>query len=120
MLTKRHRISATITLVLLAFSLCVVPYLNSAHALESLPVKGTVIAAASPDAGDCCPTCPPDEHNSDDHHCCCSHQAPISHFSPHIITYRRTVTATLHLAERYLFPPEVYLDKFIPPDNSLS
>ncbi len=65
-----------------------------------------------------CPSCPTDNHPSDDHdHFSCDHHTFMSLAAQTV--YRHPVPATLSIVnvEPFQFIPEVYLDKFIPPEN---
>jgi len=65
-----------------------------------------------------CPACPTDNHPSTDHdHFSCDHHTSIS-FAAQTV-YRHPVPIGFpHVnVETFQFIPEVYLDKFIPPQN---
>lgn len=65
-----------------------------------------------------CLSCPSDEHPSEDHdHVSCDHHTYISLTAQTV--YRHPVSTGLAIVnlEPFQFIPEVYLDKFIPPQN---
>jgi hypothetical protein len=66
-----------------------------------------------------CPSCPTKDHPSTDHdHFSCDHHTYVSLADQEV--YRHPIPYSLEcgiVAEPFKFIPEVYLDKFIPPQN---
>jgi len=66
-----------------------------------------------------CPSCPTEDHPSTDHdHFSCDHHTYVSLADQEV--YRHPIPHSLErarVAEPFKFIPEVFLDKFIPPQN---
>lgn len=65
-----------------------------------------------------CPSCPTDSHPNTDHdHFSCDHHTSISLTAQTVYRHPVSVTLSIVNVEPFKFIPEVYLDKFIPPQN---
>lgn len=117
------KFNKTIALSLVAITVClsVNTVFSVAHEIEeagfSFPHKIT-IGFLHIDISGHCPACPMDNHPNTDHdHFSCDHHNytsltdRISYLEP------ATISASLTFFEPFKAIPEVYLDKFIPPQN---
>lgn len=112
---------ATLTLFIFLFNFSLTALFSEAHELEEagliVPHK-MEIKLFNVTTSDHCPACPSDNHPDTDHdHFSCDHHNHTSLADR--ISYREPaqIIMSLTLIEPFKFIPEVYLDKFIPPQN---
>ena len=109
---KKFTSLVLILTVLAASGLC--SCLDSHAAEQSLAASVTAECAAA----DHCPACPADDHSDADHcasSCYCSCHLPLTVQAIRIV--HSPVITELIFPESFTVMPEVYLPKFIPPQN---
>jgi hypothetical protein len=117
----RSRKIATLTLLVLLFNIFLTALFREAHELEEagllVPHRMEIKFLNLTTSGHC-PACPTDNHPNTDHdHVSCDHHNytsltdRISYLEP------ATISTSLTFFEPFKAIPEVYLDKFIPPQN---
>jgi hypothetical protein len=113
----KYRIAFILLIPMLFFNLSASALLGAAHAAKELGHSSTHnVSIFNVDSADHCPACPTEDHPSNDHsHPSCEHHSSLFFGSqPLLIPYNPNIT--IHtLAEPLNAIPEVYLEKFIPP-----
>jgi hypothetical protein len=119
MIHLKHRIIIAIIIPLLFLNLSATAMFSVAHAVEesgnSSSHKVNIFNVVS---NDHCPACPDEDHQNTDHsHFSCDHHSPL-YFGcqPLLVSYNPSST-TRSMTEPFNAFPEVYLEKFIPPQN---
>lgn len=120
-MNQNFRKIMAITLVAVMICLSINTVFSVAHEIEeagfSTPHKISIGFLQIETSGHC-PACPTNDHPSTDHdHFSCDHHTNISLTAQTV--YRLPVSVELPPvnSEGFQFIPEVYLDKFIPPQN---
>lgn len=118
-----QRFKKTIALVLVAvmIGISIGTVFSIAHEIEeagfSSPHKISIAFLHVESSGHC-PACPTDNHPSDDHdHYSCDHHTNISLSAQAVYRHPVPMGFLRVNVEPFQFIPEVYLDKFIPPQN---
>jgi len=120
-LNQKFRKIIALTLVTVMISLSINTVFSVAHEIEeagfSTPHKITIGFLHVETSGHC-PACPTDNHPSTDHdHFSCDHHTSISFAAQTVYRNPMTIGFPLVNLETFQFTPEVYQDKFIPPQN---
>jgi len=89
-------------------------------AAEPMPsvAKGSdqhALDTQAPGLGHACPLCP-DSHSSNDSHTCCGHHFDASSSREDCLLGNHLFFSLLS-GDQFRLPPQVYLDRFIPPQN---
>lgn len=118
MIHLKHRIIILLIIPVLFLNLSVAVLSSVAHALGESGHSAT--HKVSTESNDHCPACPTEVPQNTDHsHSSCEHHSSLYFGSqPLLILYNPTVTT--HIThDPFNALPEVYLDKFIPPETRL-
>lgn len=113
----KYRITFALLIPMMFLNLSVSALLGAAHAAKESGHSSThSISIFNVVSNDHCPACPTEEHPSNDHsHPSCEHHSSLYFGSqPLLISYKPHII--IHTsAEPFNALPEVYLEKFIPP-----
>jgi hypothetical protein len=112
----KYRITFSLLIPMLFLNLSASALFGAAHAAKELGHSSHNISIFNVVSDDHCPACPNEDHPSNDHsHPSCEHHSSLYFGSqPLHISYNPNIT--IHtLAEPLNAFPEVYLEKFIPP-----
>lgn len=113
----KYRITFALLIPMLFLNLSASALFGAAHAAKESGHSSThSISIFNVASNDHCPACPNEEHPTNDHsHPSCEHHSSLFFGSqPLLISYIPNIT--IHtLAEPFNALPEVYLEKFIPP-----
>lgn len=112
---KKFISSLLIVMIVMATSFCLCTETHAAK--RSVHGQGACDALAGATA-DHCPSCPDSDHTGADHcdsSCYCSCHLPVT-VQPVLIRFSPVVTSLI-VSEPFNTLPEVYLPKFIPPQN---
>ena len=120
MIQLKYRIVFALVIPVLFFNLSTNALFGAAHALEesgkSTSHKVSVLNVVTTDH---CPACPDDDHhqNTDHSHSICEHHSSL-YFGRQCLLISYSPNITTHvITEPFKAFPEVYLEKFIPPQN---
>ncbi|HEY6837326.1 MAG TPA: hypothetical protein VI389_01150 [Geobacteraceae bacterium] len=101
-----------VTVVATSFCLCTEAHARHAEGIHGQETGDVTVAAAV----DHCPSCPESEHTGADHcDCACSCHLPVT-VQPVHIRFSPAITLLI-VSEPFNALPEVYLPKFVPPQN---
>lgn len=119
MIHLKHRIIIALIIPVLFLNLSANALFSVAHAVEesgnSSTHKVSIFNVAS---NDHCPACPDEDHQNTDHsHSSCEHHSSLYFgYQPLLISYNPNISS-LSVTEPFKAFPEVYPEKFIPPQN---
>jgi len=120
-LNQKFRKIIALTLVAVITCLSINTVFSIAHEIEeagfTTPHKITIGFLHAETSGHC-PACPTDNHPSTDHdHFSCDHHTNISLAVQAVYRHPSSIAILLVNLETFQLIPEVYLDKFIPPQK---
>ena len=120
MIHLKYKIIIALIIPVLFLNLSANTLFSVAHAVEESGHSAThkVSIFSVVESNDHCPACPDEDHQNTDHaHTTCDHHSSLFFgYQPLIISYNPNIS-THNRAEPLNAFPEVYLDKFIPPQN---
>lgn len=110
-----------LTLVAVIICLSINTFFSVAHEVEEAGFStphNIKIGFLHVETSDHCPSCPIDDHPNTDHdHFSCDHHTYMSMAAQTVYRHPVPVTLSIVNVDPFQFIPEVYLDKFIPPEN---